>query len=104
MHIQTHLLSGWCFGNLFCINNRERFFCILAAVLPDLDGIGAILGQEQYWDYHHILGHNLFAGLLFSGILTVFSMHRVKAFLLYIGLFHLHVLMDFFGIWTEMDD
>ena len=97
MHVQTHVLAGWCLGNLFPFTRRERFFCMLAASLPDLDGLGILFGQESYWDFHHILGHNLAAGLVLSLALCAFSTRRIAAFAVYLGLFHLHLLMDSFG-------
>ncbi len=97
MHIQTHILSSWCLGNLAGLNRRERTLCILAGSLPDLDGLGIIFNRELYWDYHHITGHNIFAGLLICSILTIFSKNRIKAFATYLGLFHFHFLLDYFG-------
>lgn len=97
MHIQTHVMSGWCLGNCFSLTARERLFCMLAASLMDLDGLGFFISQEAYWEYHHKLGHNLLFGLVLAGILTLFSSHRLKAFLIYVGLFHLHLVLDYFG-------
>lgn len=94
-------MSGWCLGNLFRLNARERFLCMLASTLPDVDGIGKLADffsqSEFYFDYHHVLCHNLLAGLIMSLILTLFSQSRVKSFLIYLGLFHIHMLMDYFG-------
>ena len=59
MHLQTHILSGWCLGNALPLTGRERLFCMLAASLADVDGLSRVLGQEAYWKYHHTLGHNL---------------------------------------------
>lgn len=97
MHIQTHLMSGWCIGNCFSLSPRERFMCMLAASLPDLDGLGIIFGQDAYWEYHHLLGHNVVAGLLLSAVLACFSVARLKCFFIFLGLFHLHIAMDMFG-------
>ena len=79
MHLQTHFLSGWCIGNLFRLNGRERLFCALAAVLPDLDGIGIIFSQEAYWKFHHLLGHNLLFSIVTAGVFCCFSRHKVDA-------------------------
>jgi inner membrane protein len=97
MYIQTHLLSGWCFGNLFGLTPKERFFCILAAALPDIDGFGFLISNDLYWDYHHLLSHNIFFFIAACGILTFFSQHRLKAFLIFMGLMHLHLVMDYLG-------
>lgn len=97
MHIQTHVMSGWCVGNCFRLTGRERLWCMLAASLPALDGLGVLVSQEAYWDYHHKVGHNLLAGGVLAGILTAFSTNKVKARVLFLGLFHLHLVLDFFG-------
>ena len=97
MYLQTHVLSGWCVGNLVTLSRRERFFCMLAASLPDLDGFGFFISQAFWWDYHHVLGHNLCFGVLLSVLLTSFSSHRIKAFTLYMVLFHLHLVLDYYG-------
>jgi inner membrane protein len=97
MHIQTHILSGWCVGNLFRFTPRERAFCMFAASLQDLDGLGILVSQELYWDYHHKIGHCLVTGIVLSVVLTIFSAHRLKALAVYLGLFHLHLVLDYFG-------
>ena len=107
MHTSTHLLSGWCVGNIFNLTARERLFCMIAATAQDLDGIGIILspiyGNKYYWEWHHVLFHNLLTAILLTFILVIWSKHRIKAALLYFGLFHLHLLMDYVGsgeLWT----
>lgn len=97
MYIQTHVLSGWCVGNLLTLSRRERFCCMLAASLPDLDGFGFLISQALWWDFHHVLGHNLGFGVLLSAVLAAFSHHRLKAFVVYLILFHLHLLLDYYG-------
>jgi hypothetical protein len=98
MHVQTHILSGWCVGNLVPhFTPRERLFCMMAASLADLDGLTILAGQDAYWDYHHTLGHNLPFGVLLCLALAAFSTHRLSAFAVYLGLFHLHLVMDYYG-------
>ena len=100
MHVQTHILSGWCVGNLLPgFTPRERLLCMLAASLADLDGISRLFGEEAYWDYHHKLGHCLAYGLLLCGALTIFARppRRVLAFVVCLALFHLHLVMDYYG-------
>lgn len=97
MHVQTHALLGWCVGNLCPITPRQRFCCMLAATLADLDGLGIVFGQEAYWDYHHVLGHNLLYGVVLSGVLTAISKGRLGVFTLYLALFHSHLIMDYWG-------
>lgn len=97
MHIQTHLMSGWCIGNYLNLTSRERLFCMCAATMADLDGLGIVAGQRVYQEYHHVLGHNLPFALLFSTVLAIFSSSRAKAFLIYFALAHLHLIIDYFG-------
>lgn len=97
MHIPTHLLSGWCVANCFTLTARERLLCMAAATVSDLDGLGFFFGEEPYWRFHHVVGHNLLVGVVFSAVATIVSMHKLKAFILYIAIFHLHLLMDFYG-------
>ncbi|OGV44684.1 MAG: hypothetical protein A2017_05375 [Lentisphaerae bacterium GWF2_44_16] len=97
MHIQTHILSGWCIGNIFKLNARERFLCMIAAALPDLDGLGILINRDFYWNYHHVIAHGILWTLICSAALAYFSLNRVKTFFIYFLLLHLHILMDVFG-------
>lgn len=101
MHIQTHILSGWCLGNLFGLGKRERSLAIIAGSIYDLDGLGIIFGPVAYWKYHHLLGHNLLAGLLVCAVLCWFSKERVKGFIAYLALFHIHLAADYFSSGQE---
>lgn len=72
---------------------------MMAATLPDLDGISLAWGQDAYQRWHHVLGHNVFFGLLLSAGCSLLSrpVHRVRYFLVCLALFHLHLVMDFYG-------
>jgi hypothetical protein len=70
---------------------------MIAASAADVDGLGIVLGQRVYQEYHHVLGHNVSFALLLGGALTVYSTHRLKAFCIYLGLAHLHLVLDYFG-------
>jgi inner membrane protein len=97
MHVQTHIMSGWCIADLLELTPRERLFAMIAASAADVDGLGILVSIDYYVRYHHVLAHNLPFGLVLAIVLAFFSMHRWKAFCLYLGLFHLHLLMDYFG-------
>ena len=97
MHVQTHLLAGWLAGNGLRLTPRERFLCMAAATLPDLDGLGIVVSEEAYWALHHKLGHNVFWFAGVAAVLTIFSSHRARAFACYFGLGWLHFLMDYLG-------
>lgn len=97
MHVQTHIMSGWCIADLLELTARERLFAMIAASTADVDGLGMLVSIDYYVRYHHVLAHNLPFGVLLALILTIFSQHRWKALWLYLGLFHLHLIMDYFG-------
>lgn len=97
MHIQTHLLSGWCAADCFDLTPRERLFAMVAASAADLDGLGIVVSIECYAGYHHVLAHNVFFGGLLATVLAAFSTHRLKAFVLFLTLFHLHLVLDYYG-------
>ena len=97
MHIPTHILSGWCIGNLLPLNGRERLFCMIAAGAADFDGLGILFGEETYWDFHHKLGHNVFFAVLLSGVLASLSSRKCLAFEVFFVLAHLHLVLDYVG-------
>jgi inner membrane protein len=111
MHTQTHIMVGWCLANTVRMTPRQRLLAMLAAALSDLDGLGILVSQNLFWDYHHKLGHNLLFGLLLSAVLAVFSVPRARsthpslapgcsrlaAMAFYLFLFHVHILMDLAG-------
>jgi hypothetical protein len=70
---------------------------MIAATFPDLDGLSRLAGQQAYWDWHHIVFHNLTAGLVVSVLLAAFSARRYLGLAVYFGLFHLHLVLDYFG-------
>jgi inner membrane protein len=98
MHVQTHILSGWCIANALPCTPRQRLFAMIAASAADVDGISVIFGQEAYWTYHHTFGHNIFAAIFCAGLLAVFTPgQHIGSFFLFLILFHLHFLMDYYG-------
>lgn len=97
MHLQTHILSGWCLANLPRLTPRERLFCMLAAAAPDLDGISHLFGEMAFAEYHHKVGHNLPLAILLAAILAVFTSRPLRIFLVCFAFFHLHLFMDYVG-------
>ncbi len=98
MHIPIHIMSGWCIGNLPPLTPRSRFFCMVAATICDVDGISYLFGQQAWWDYHHTFGHNLAFGVIVAVVLALLSRTAMLLhFVLYLALFHLHLLMDYYG-------
>lgn len=104
VHIQTHILSGWCAGNLLPLTPRQRLFCMIAASIEDLDGLGIVWSEDAYWALHHKLGHCVGYGLVVSAVLVIFSKsRRLPCFFLYLALFHLHLGLDLLGSGANWD-
>ena len=105
----THLLSGWLLaGSAGPLTKREQTLVTLAAVAPDLDGLGLLAELPTrdsahpllWWsEYHHLLAHNLpFACVLAAGsaLLSRRSHPFVTATLVFLAV-HLHLLGDLAG-------
>jgi inner membrane protein len=97
MHTQTHILSGWCVANCLPLTPRQRLLAMLAATLPDLDGLGILFGEDYFVRFHHVVGHNLFALAAISAVLAAFSRRFWTSLALFLALGHLHLLMDYYG-------
>ena len=100
MHVPTHILSGWCVGNVVpSFTPRERMFCMIAATAADIDGIGRVVSEELYWDFHHRLGHNVFFAIIVSAVMAAVSTRgrRGIGLLVYLALAHIHIVLDYFG-------
>ena len=76
---------------------RDRLLVTLAGVLPDLDGLTLLAGEDAYGRWHHLITHGFVAALLICGALTVFARRRVAVFGLTLVAFHLHLLCDLAG-------
>jgi inner membrane protein len=98
MQTQTHILSGWIAANLLpSMTARQRLMSMIAAAIPDLDGLSYLGGQEAFWNWHHRACHNLPFGILACGVMTLLSGGKIWLFFWYLALFHLHLVMDIFG-------
>ena len=103
----THFLMGWAVANSApSLGKRDRALLTWASVVPDLDGLGIIADRLtrnsshplNWWgDYHHTLGHNLGFVIVVAAIAAIFATQRVKATLLVLLSFHLHLLADLAG-------
>ena len=104
MNPATHLLLGWSVASTFNIGRRERAFVTIAGVIPDVDGAGIILDwflppgmPSLYVKYHHVLGHNILAGLILCVLTACFSKPGIITALLVFLSFHIHLLGDLAG-------
>lgn len=103
MNIVTHGLLSWCIAQRACETRRDAALAATAGLLPDLDGAGALIdlvrgGDAEYYSaYHHILGHNILAGLLLASALGASANRRARVAATSAGLFVLHVIGDVVG-------
>jgi inner membrane protein len=107
MTLGSHLLASWLLAHACKLPQRERRLVAVAGVLPDLDGFGWVLDRintmnggtsDLYFQYHHILGHNLLATLAIACI-VLFAAQAQKwlAASLALGVAHLHLFCDMLG-------
>ena len=103
----THFLTGWIAANASTnLDHRSRILVTLAAVAPDLDGLGMVpelltAGSNNpvlwYSSYHHVLCHNLTFGLLLGlGAWLIGARRRITGLLALMS-FHLHLVCDVVG-------
>lgn len=100
MHFECHAALGWAIGNLARADRRLRNYCVLGAILPDIDAASYLLGTQSYLTYHHTFGHNVFLALGFVAAAT-WHCRSWKALLLSILCFCSHLLTD--AWFTRMD-
>ncbi len=102
----THLLIGWGLANTADLNRRERGVVTLAAVVPDIDGLGIIADfatrnssqpSELWGSLHHVLGHNLGVGILVSAVAFAVATRRWLCATLAFIAFNLHIVGDVIG-------
>jgi hypothetical protein len=103
----THLFASWIVAATATDNPRDCRWVTLAGVLPDADGLGLVFdlasgalsrGEAvQYQRYHHLLLHGLFAGLAIALFVGCLARRRMRAMVLALAVFHLHLLCDLVG-------
>lgn len=102
----THLLIGGIIANGADLNQRERAMVTIAAVIPDIDGLGIAVDlatknspftTELWGNYHHVFGHNLLFSILVTIIAIFLSKRRLITPFLVLISFHLHLLGDIVG-------
>ncbi len=105
MNPLTHLLIGWTIAESTPLSRRDRALVTIAGIAPDLDGAGILvdfaMGRHPalgaYAAYHHILGHNLLAGIAVAGLAFGLARRRAACAALALLSFHLHLLGDLLG-------
>lgn len=109
MHVGTHFLTGWLVAlPKGALTPRERGAIACVGVAPDLDGLGLLVdkvndwagGESIYYEtWHHVLGHNLGAALVFSAVAAGPARrgHRLAVALLAFLSVHSHLFFDLLG-------
>jgi inner membrane protein len=102
----THALASWVLAETVpSLTRRDRALVVVAGVIPDLDGLGAIAEMATWnsdhpllWfsEYHHAL-HNLGFFLLVAAAVCLLARGRWATLLLSALAFHLHLLCDIAG-------
>src|SRR5438445_12683649 len=101
----THCLTGWVLASSAGLNRRERAVVTVAAVIPDVDGLGIVAElltrHSQHpllWfsEYHHHL-HSLFFAVLVSICAFLISESQLVAALFAFVCFQPQLLDDLAG-------
>lgn len=106
MNPLTHFLTGWVIACPADLSRRDRALVCAVSVVPDLDGLGLVAdfvsGKPEsgfYWftRFHHVLGHNIFFGVILAAAAFCAARRRYVTALLCFLAFHLHLLGDILG-------
>jgi len=101
----THFFTGWVLGSVVVSTKRERAIVTLAAVVPDVDGLGIIpellTRQSRHpllWfsQYHHAL-HTLPFAIAVSCLTFFLAGRRWTPTIFAFISFHLHLVEDLVG-------
>ncbi len=101
----THFLTGWAIANVARLERRDRALVTLAAVIPDVDGIGFIpelltrrSSHPMLWfsQHHHAL-HTLLFALVVAALSLSLARRRWVTTALVFSAFHVHLLEDLAG-------
>lgn len=78
-------------------DRRDRILVTLGGVLPDLDGLTLLAGEELYGKWHHVLTHGVLSAVVICGALAMMARRKLAVFGLAFAAFHLHLLCDLAG-------
>lgn len=94
----VHAEVGWLLAQPFA-RRRDRVAITLAAVLPDLDGLGLLGGEDLYAAWHHRLCHGVFAAVITALLVSALGEpgRRLRAACIASLAFHSHIAMDLMG-------
>lgn len=92
----VHAELSW-LGAQKLIDRRDRILVTLGGVLPDLDGLTLLGGQDLYGKWHHVLTHGVFSAVAISAGLALMAKRKGAVFFLALAAFHLHLVCDLLG-------
>lgn len=93
----NHALIAWMIANSLDVDVRTRRFCLLAGVIPDLDGIPILFDEQMFLAVHHTFGHTLLFGVLVSLVLALFLEKKRLGFSVILLGFVAHLGADIIG-------
>ncbi|MFZ1057971.1 MAG: metal-dependent hydrolase [Candidatus Rokuibacteriota bacterium] len=93
----THALLGWAVAQLGRADRATRFWCLVASLAPDLDGLFLLYSEAAYQRYHHLLAHNLLFGILATLASIRWVGVRLLPLTLVFSAFLSHLVSDYFG-------
>ena len=88
---------GWIVAHLGPADRATRFWCLVASLAPDLDGLSLLFGLAAYGNYHHRLTHNLLSGVLVTLLSARWVGWRLVPLAIVFAGFLSHLVGDFFG-------
>ncbi len=92
----VHAELSW-LGAQKLTERRDRLLVTLGGVIPDLDGLTLLAGEEAYGKWHHVLTHGIVSAVLLSAVLAACAKRKLAVFGLAFAAFHLHLLCDLLG-------
>lgn len=92
----VHAELSWLVGARL-VSRRDRVLVTLDGVLPDLDGLTLLAGEEAYGRYHHVLTHGLVSAVACAAVLGALADRRALVAAASLVAFHLHLLCDLAG-------
>lgn len=92
----SHGMIGWLIAQPL-IHRRDRILVTVAALVPDLDGLGLAVSLDYYSKYHHVFGHNVFLGLLLALVTLLYGIEKFKCAMLVFVAFNSHIFTDLLG-------
>jgi inner membrane protein len=75
---------------------RDRALVTLAAVAPDLDGVGLLVSEDLYLAWHHRLAHGALWAVA-TAVAVGVATRSPRAALVAVVAFHTHIVMDLVG-------